>query len=114
MKSNTISKTARKITTFLTAVNIAIIYAPQTFAQGNVANAAGFPIVKTLLESALFLIGGAIVIFGIVNFGMSFLSEDAEKKTKGVNGMIAGAVVLVAATLVATFFTGTAPTAPTP
>jgi zinc transporter ZupT len=72
----------------------------------NVANAAGFGYVKGLLQSALYLLGGGLIIFGIVNFGPAWQSEDSEKKTKGIQSMIAGAIVVVAATPVTVFMTG--------
>lgn len=48
---------------------------------------------------------GAVVMFiGGIQFGMGWKGDDAEQKTRGLNTIISGAIVMAVAALTSTFF----------
>ncbi len=49
-------------------------------------------------------LGGVIMFVGGIMFGLGWKSDDAEQRSRGVNTMIAGGIVIAIAQLTGTFF----------
>ena len=49
-------------------------------------------------------LGGAVIFVGGVMFGLGWKSDDAEQKSRGINTIIAGAIVAAMAGIATVFF----------
>lgn len=47
-------------------------------------------------------IGGFLILFGLVTFGMAFSQDNAAEKTKGILGIVGGAIVIAVGVLIGT------------
>lgn len=51
-------------------------------------------------------LGGVVMFVGGITFGLGWKSDDAEQKSRGIQTMIAGGIVIAVAALSGTFFSG--------
>jgi hypothetical protein len=76
-------------------------------ALGGVAFATGDALWDTiagLIGTWVARLGGVVIFVGGVMFGLGWKNDDAEGKSRGVNTIIAGAIVTAMSLLVGTFF----------
>jgi predicted membrane channel-forming protein YqfA (hemolysin III family) len=57
-----------------------------------------------LIGTWVLRLGGVVMFVGGVMFGLGWKNDDAEQKSRGVQTMIAGAIVMALAGMVGTFF----------
>lgn len=62
---------------------------------------------NTLMGTIITSLGAIILLFGVANFGLSFLSHDPSQKATGLKAMVGGAIIASAPSIVA-FITTTA------
>lgn len=55
---------------------------------------------NTLMGTIITALGGIILLFGVANFGLSFLSHDPSQKATGLKCMVGGAIVASASSIV--------------
>jgi len=60
--------------------------------------------VSDLIGTWVLRLGGVVMFVGGVMFGLGWKNDDAEQKSRGVQTMIAGAIVAALAAMVDTFF----------
>lgn len=56
------------------------------------------------IEKWVTRLGGVVMFIGGIMFGLGWKSDDAERKSQGVNTIIAGGIVIAVAQLTGTFF----------
>lgn len=61
---------------------------------------------NTLVSGIIAAFGWLILLFGVVTFGLSFLSHDPSQKAMGLKAMIGGAIIASASSIV-TYITAT-------
>ena len=59
--------------------------------------------VKTFISTWVLRLGGAVIVVGLIFFGMGFLRDDPDARTRGIQVVIGGAIVAAVAGLVTTF-----------
>jgi hypothetical protein len=103
----------RKVSRIKAAVSLALMIA---FAQamaitafaadadgGNPTGDAAWTEIVTFIRSWIPRLGGAIIIIGLIMFGMGWQRDDAEGRTRGIQVTIGGAIVTGVGFLVPTF-----------
>jgi hypothetical protein len=61
-------------------------------------------LVQDLIGTWVTRLGGVVMFVGGIMFGLGWKNDDAEQKSRGIQTMIAGAIVLALGGMVATFF----------
>ena len=59
--------------------------------------------VKTFLQTWVLRLGGGVIVVGLIFFGMGFLRDDPDARTRGIQVIIGGAIVAAVAGLISTF-----------
>ncbi|MCL2321811.1 MAG: hypothetical protein FWC47_06870 [Oscillospiraceae bacterium] len=59
----------------------------------------------TLIQKWVTRLGGVVMFVGGIMFGLGWKNDDAEGKSRGINTLIAGAIVAAVAATAGTFFT---------
>lgn len=78
-----------------------------TVAMGGMASAsvdAMWNTIANLIGTWVTRLGGVVMFVGGVQFGLGWKNDDADAKTRGVQTIIAGAIVTAVAALTGTFF----------
>lgn len=60
--------------------------------------------ISTLIQTWVTRLGGVVMFVGGVMFGLGWKNDDAEGKSRGINTIIAGAIVIAIAALTSQFF----------
>lgn len=75
---------------------------------GGMAFASGadalWTTISTLIQTWVTRLGGVVMFVGGVMFGLGWKNDDAEGKSRGINTIIAGAIVIAIAALTSQFF----------
>ena len=82
----------------LCAISMLMI-AGQVFAADALWNT-----IATLIQTWVTRLGGVVMFVGGVMFGLGWKNDDADGKTRGINTIIAGAIVVAVAGLSSQFF----------
>ena len=75
--------------------------------MGGIASAsvdALWNTVANLIETWVTRLGGVVLFVGGIMFGLGWKNDDADGKTRGIQTMIAGGIVIAVAQLTGTFF----------
>lgn len=90
------------------ASRIAVCMMVATMMCGTVFATAGvdalWNTISGLIQTWVTRLGGVVMFVGGIMFGLGWKSDDAEQKTRGINTIIAGAIVVAVAALTTTFF----------
>lgn len=81
---------------------IAIMISGTVFAADNSDQL--WNLVSTLIQKWVTRIGGVVVFVGGIMFGLGWKSDEPDQKTRGINTMAAGGIVIAVAALTAQFF----------
>lgn|GEM_PF-1152617 len=73
---------------------------------GDGAADAMWGAIQELIGTWVTRLGGVVMFVGGVMFGLGWKNDDAEQKSRGMQTIIAGAIVAAIAGMVATFFNG--------
>lgn len=76
-----------------------IMLAGQVFAADTLWNT-----ISSLIQTWVTRLGGVVMFVGGVMFGLGWKNDDADGKTRGINTIIAGAIVIAVAATTSTFF----------
>ena len=76
-----------------------IMIAGQVFAADTLWNT-----LATTIKTWVTRLGGVVMFVGGIMFGLGWKNDDADGKTRGVNTMVAGGIVIAVAGLTSTFF----------
>lgn len=60
--------------------------------------------IANLIKTWVTRLGGVVMFVGGVMFGLGWKNDDADGKTRGINTIVAGAIVCAVAALTSTFF----------
>jgi len=60
--------------------------------------------IRDLIGKWVLRLGGVVLFIGLIMFGLGWKNEDAEGRSRGVQTIIAGAIVMAAGGMVALFF----------
>jgi len=60
--------------------------------------------IQTLIGTWVTRLGGVVIFIGLIMFGLGWKNEDADARARGVQTIIAGAIVTAAAGMIAVFF----------
>lgn len=75
--------------------------------MGGIASAsvdALWQTVANLIETWVTRLGGVVMFVGGIMFGLGWKNDDADGKTRGIQTIIAGGIVVAVAALTGTFF----------
>ena len=103
---------AKKRSGVLTAVkayvmSMMVLIMMQVFTIGASAapnnGEAAWSEIKNFMTTWIPRLGGAVIIIGLVFFGLGWIRDDAESKIRGIQIAIGGAIVTAVSAVVATF-----------
>lgn len=80
----------------------ALMIAGQVFATADAEDM--WNKIADLIKTWVTRLGGVVMFVGGVMFGLGWKNDDADGKTRGVNTIIAGAIVVAVAALTSDFF----------
>ncbi|GHU56649.1 hypothetical protein FACS1894132_14260 [Clostridia bacterium] len=72
-------------------------------ATGGANNTNTWSTITGFLTTWIPRIGGAVIVFGLIQLGISFQQDNAEGKTRAIQVIIGGAIVAAVATMINTF-----------
>lgn len=102
-------KKLRDLGIFLDHHRIAIATMMLLFmSMGGIASASVdvlWQTVANLIETWVTRLGGVVMFVGGIMFGLGWKNDDADGKTRGIQTIIAGGIVVAVAALTGTFFT---------
>ena len=59
--------------------------------------------VKSFMQTWIVRLGGGVIVVGLIFFGMGFLKDDPDGRTRGIQVVIGGAIVAAVGGLISTF-----------
>ena len=90
---------------------LALVIAVPHVVYANAASAMLTTVIE-FLAWGIGAIGGFLMLFGLVTFGIAFSQDNSAEKTKGILGIVGGAIVIAVGVLIGTVGVGLIGTPP--